>query len=71
MTKLKYWYLTQSDAEKRKFRLYIIDACGISPETFWRYLEVTQAPKLTRHLISDYTKIPNDELYKQLEIKQP
>lgn len=66
MTKLNYWYKTLKIADKRRFRVYMCEAAGIDARTVLRYLEETQAPKLTKHLISDYTKIPCDELYKPI-----
>ncbi len=69
--KLRFWYLSQTTEEKRKYRQFMANSCGIDERTVLRYLEETQAPKLTKHLISDYTKISIENLYKPLEIIQP
>ena len=63
MTKLKYWYMTRMVAEKQAFITYMADSCGVDETTVYRYLN-NEAPKLTKHLISDYTKIPVEYLYK-------
>lgn len=63
MTKLKYWYATRMQTEKQNFIVYMTDSCGVDEKTVYRYLN-NEAPKLTKHLISDYTKIPVDQLYK-------
>ena len=68
MTQLNYWYQLLTVDERTKFRQFIITTCGVSEDTARRYL-TNEAPKLTKHMISDYTKISIDKLYKQLEIK--
>lgn len=71
MSNLKFWYLSLNIVNRRKYRQFMCDSCGIDARTVLRYLEETQAPKLTKHLISDYTKIPVEQLYKPLEIIKP
>lgn len=66
MTKLKYWYQTQKIAERKRFREYMCNCAGIDGRTVLRYLEETHAPKLTKHLIADYTKISIEDLYKPI-----
>lgn len=66
MTKLNYWYKTLKIIERRKFRKFMCESAGIDGRTVLRYLEETQAPKLTKYLISDYTKIPVEDLYKPI-----
>ena len=66
MTKLKYWYQTQNIAERKRFRQHMCNMTGIDGRTVLRYLEETHAPKLTKYVISDYTKIPPEDLYKPI-----
>lgn len=71
MCQLKFWYLSLNIVSRRRFRNYICERSDKDARTILRYLEEKQAPKLIRELISDYTKIPLDQLYKPLEIKKP
>lgn len=71
MSQLKFWYLSLNIISRRKYRQFMCESCGIDARTVLRHLEETQAPKLTKMLISDYTKIPLDQLYKPLEITKP
>lgn len=67
MTQLKYWFLTQTEETKAAFKKFMVESCGIDERTVYRYLE-NQAPKLTRHLISDYTKISSEKLYTLVKV---
>lgn len=65
MTKLHYWYHTQSKEDKKTFREKITDECGISDETFYNYLK-SEAPKLAKEKLAEYSNISINDLYKSI-----
>ena len=67
MTKLKFWFQSQTPTERKKFIDNVIDCTGISSrKTIYNYLN-TEPPKLTKQLICSFTNIPIYEMYEQVK----
>jgi hypothetical protein len=69
ITVLKFWYKSQPKHIKNTVRDAIIKKCEIHQDTFYKWLNKKQAPKLAQKVIGDITGLEHEKLYENVNFK--